>query len=215
MHVLIGPEGRIVRVGPTLGRICAVPPLGRDLFDVLQICRPYEDARDVARLRTLAGTGLRLQLRGQDRLRLKGMVMVPAGGEMLLLNLSFGLSVIEAVRAFGLTNGDFAPTDLAIEMLYLVEAKTAVMEESRRLNARLHEAHRAAEEQALSDTLTGLRNRRAMEQRLSELVARGVPFGLMHVDLDYFKAVNDTFGHAAGDHVLQAAWPKVSLTALK
>ncbi|HHS88916.1 MAG TPA: GGDEF domain-containing protein, partial [Rhodobacteraceae bacterium] len=73
------------------------------------------------------------------------------------------------------------------------------------LNTRLHRARKAAEEQASRDALTGLRNRRAMDAHLKTLVETQTPFGLMHVDLDYFKAVNDTFGHAAGDRVLQAA----------
>jgi len=88
-------------------------------------------------------------------------------------------------------------------MLYLVEAKSLVIEESRRLNQRLQNARLAAEEQAFSDTLTGLCNRRAMDRHLRNLAAAGVPFGLMHLDLDFFKSVNDTHGHAAGDHVLQ------------
>ena len=90
-----------------------------------------------------------------------------------------------------------------MELLYLVEAKTAVTDELHRLNRRLEEARRAAEHEALTDTLTSLRNRRAFEQTSEALIAVRQPFGLMHLDLDHFKAVNDTLGHAAGDHVLR------------
>ncbi|MDZ4093531.1 MAG: GGDEF domain-containing protein, partial [Paracoccaceae bacterium] len=68
---------------------------------------------------------------------------------------------------------------------------------------RLQGAKVAAEEQALSDMLTGLGNRRALDIAIRKIISTGVSFGLMHIDLDYFKAVNDTLGHAAGDHVLR------------
>jgi diguanylate cyclase (GGDEF)-like protein/PAS domain S-box-containing protein len=59
-----------------------------------------------------------------------------------------------------------------------------------------------------TDPLTGLMNRREFEQRLPEAVARcrrfGKPMALLFLDVDHFKAVNDTFGHAAGDEVLRA-----------
>ena len=121
----------------------------------------------------------------------------------MVFNLSFGISVAEAVRHHNLTDGDFAPTDLAMELLYVVEAKTVVMDELHNLNRRLQGAKSEAEEQALTDTLTGLRNRRALDAVLAQIIARRRQFGLMHIDLDYFKQVNDTLGHAAGDHVLR------------
>jgi len=76
------------------------------------------------------------------------------------------------------------------------------MEASRTLNQRLQGAKIAAEEQAFTDTLTGLKNRRALNLVLARLSEAKVPFTVMQLDLDYFKAVNDTYGHAAGDHVL-------------
>ena len=60
-------------------------------------------------------------------------------------------------------------------------------------------------DEARRDALTGLPNRRAFEERLDELLAdpERAPFGLLLLDLDDFKRVNDTHGHAAGDDVLR------------
>ena len=121
---------------------------------------------------------------------------------MVLLNLSFGIDLISAVRDLALTDADFAATDLAMELLYLAEANAAVTRELRGLNLRLEGARMAAEEEAMTDPLTGLRNRRAADLVLERMCAARAGFGLLHMDLDYFKAVNDTLGHAAGDFVL-------------
>jgi diguanylate cyclase (GGDEF)-like protein len=60
---------------------------------------------------------------------------------------------------------------------------------------------------ALLDDLTGVGNRRFLLQRLTEECAQsernGEPFALLVIDLDGFKAINDTHGHAAGDACLQ------------
>ena len=71
-----------------------------------------------------------------------------------------------------------------------------------------HLATRAAEAMALADPLTGLGNRRGLTRRLTEVTAlfRRDPTHsciLILLDLDRFKEANDTFGHAAGDRVLQ------------
>lgn len=59
---------------------------------------------------------------------------------------------------------------------------------------------------SMRDPLTGLGNRRAAEQefrrRRSEYARLGIPFGLLFADIDRFKVVNDTHGHAVGDRVL-------------
>lgn len=61
---------------------------------------------------------------------------------------------------------------------------------------------------ALRDMLTGLYNLRHFRERLDAEIAeaqrQGTPLSLLFLDLDHFKAVNDTYGHAAGDKVLQA-----------
>ncbi|HRP79202.1 MAG TPA: GGDEF domain-containing protein [Aquamicrobium sp.] len=59
-----------------------------------------------------------------------------------------------------------------------------------------------------TDSLSGLLNRRGFEDRLADIVGRlprdGVPVSPVICDLDHFKAVNDTWGHAAGDRVIAA-----------
>jgi diguanylate cyclase (GGDEF)-like protein len=67
--------------------------------------------------------------------------------------------------------------------------------------------HRRLVEQAITDPLTGAFNRRHMQTRLEEAIERGRRAGaqasLLLVDIDHFKAVNDRFGHEAGDNVLK------------
>jgi diguanylate cyclase (GGDEF)-like protein len=76
----------------------------------------------------------------------------------------------------------------------------------------LLEAERRQRRMALHDSLTGLANRRAFDAALDDEVARSgeivrgrqaVPSALLFVDLDRFKAVNDTYGHPIGDRVLR------------
>jgi diguanylate cyclase (GGDEF)-like protein len=203
MHLLLSLDGRVIHAGPTLVRVLDAPDLigtrFEDLFDV----RAPGGATTVEEVLARAGHRFRLVPRNRSRIGLRGVGVRLPGGEGVLLNLSFGIDLIAAVREFGLTDADFAATDLAMELLYLAEANAAVTRELRGLNLRLEGARIAAEEDALTDPLTGLRNRRAADLFLDQLCASGAPFGLLQMDLDFFKAVNDTLGHAAGDFVLE------------
>ena len=76
-------------------------------------------------------------------------------------------------------------------------------------------ARQSAEEQlrhlSETDALTGLANRRAFDQQLNKEFQRYLryrhPFCVVMVDIDWFKHINDTYGHPAGDHVLtEFAW---------
>jgi diguanylate cyclase (GGDEF)-like protein/PAS domain S-box-containing protein len=71
----------------------------------------------------------------------------------------------------------------------------------------LEEANRSLTLLSVTDELTGLRNRRALQDRLEEdfgLARRhSWPLGLLMLDVDHFKQFNDTFGHLAGDEVLK------------
>lgn len=63
-------------------------------------------------------------------------------------------------------------------------------------------------EQAIRDSLTGLFNRRYLEENMAQTIARAdrekYPISLVMIDIDHFKVVNDTYGHKAGDEMLIA-----------
>ncbi|WP_421877657.1 PleD family two-component system response regulator [Pacificispira sp.] len=75
-----------------------------------------------------------------------------------------------------------------------------------RYQERLRDNYERSLAMALTDSLTGLYNRRYLTAHLGGLVDRvrasGKPLAIMMFDIDYFKQVNDTYGHAAGDEVL-------------
>lgn len=202
MHLRVTETGHILHAGPTIQKLRSGFPLqGARFLEVFRLDRP-RSITNMHELLSRARSKLHLQMRDSPHTGLKGVLVRLPRGQGAIINLSFGISVVEGVQDYGLSSADFAATDLAIEMLYLVEAKSAAMDASRKLNQKLQGAKVAAEVQAFTDALTGLNNRRAADRHLAQAVEDKHPFALMHVDLDYFKAVNDTMGHAAGDHVL-------------
>lgn len=78
----------------------------------------------------------------------------------------------------------------------------------------LREKFQQGLELAITDSLTGLYNRRYMESHLSAMVEDGLqtgkPVSLLIFDIDFFKSVNDTYGHGAGDTVLKEFAQRIS-----
>lgn len=83
----------------------------------------------------------------------------------------------------------------------------AAREEAEAQNRALENARRQMEYNAFHDALTGLPNRRYLDQKLAESDAEEIfhPLTILHLDLDRFKEINDTLGHAAGDAILRHA----------
>ena len=86
-------------------------------------------------------------------------------------------------------------------------ARVATQIRRHRYTEQLRLTVRASMEMAVTDALTGLYNRRYLETQLTQLIDqsadRGKGLSLLTLDIDFFKSVNDTYGHDAGDRVLQ------------
>ena len=145
---------------------------------------------------SLAGAdGLRLcsQVRSLDRTRHTPIIIMAEPGDdaRLLRGLDMGVN-------------DYLlrPIDRN-EMLARIRTQIRRKRHADLLRARLDEGM----EMAITDALTGLHNRRYMEGHLSTLVQKAVQSGralsVLVADIDYFKSVNDTYGHDAGDAVLR------------
>ena len=139
--------------------------------------------------------GLRLcsQVRSLDRSRhMPIIIMVEPGDDARLLR---GLDM-------GVNDYVLRPIDRN-ELLARIKTQIKRKRHADLLRAKLDQSM----EMAITDALTGLHNRRYMESHLSTLVNQAIQSGgalsVLVADIDYFKSVNDTYGHDAGDAVLR------------
>jgi two-component system cell cycle response regulator len=117
------------------------------------------------------------------------------------------------VRGLSLGANDYVSKPFRVEeLLARVSVAIRLKLERDRLRQRAEELRRSAEaasERSMTDALTGLLNRyglhRALQRELSEARRYSRPLSCLLIDIDFFKAVNDTYGHAAGDAALQQA----------
>ena len=133
---------------------------------------------------------------GVEQVGLRTFVALPILAEEAILGTVCGASrrtvelssdVVEVIR--------LVAESMAFQMSLLLEARE---QRERADRAELH---------SLTDPLTQLANRRAFASRFEEELARsgreGRPLAVLSIDVDRFKAVNDTYGHGGGDQVLQ------------
>jgi len=121
-----------------------------------------------------------------------------SAGRLVFLGLALALiPFVVGIRTAGNAPADglvLALGGTTVAVLVMVRLGCLAMERDRAVQALKHEASH--------DSLTGLPNRREFVARLDELLSDGRECVVLFCDLDGFKAVNDRFGHSAGDEVL-------------
>ncbi len=131
---------------------------------------------------------------------------VAPGLEVIILTGTHTQDMSAAVRALRLGAHDYLTKPPAHPEEVVLTVERAM--EKRRLRETNERLLRQLEESALTDPLTAVPNRRAFDLALEQEVARAKrhkhPLSFVMLDIDHFKAVNDTFGHDAGDEVLRS-----------
>jgi diguanylate cyclase (GGDEF)-like protein len=139
--------------------------------------------------------GARLVTDGAERVRAGHP---EAGGPPLSVSLGTGVDHVGSLLIYPHASRPFSEEEGRLAHWLAAQASIALE------NARLH---RAVEQQAITDHLTGLANRRRFSESLGLEVSRAERFGgslaLVLADLDDFKRVNDRYGHQVGDEVLR------------
>ena len=133
------------------------------------------------------------QLRSLERTRYIPVLLIAEQGQEDLIVRALDLGVTDYLMR------PVDPNELVARSLTQVRRK--------HYNDRLRSSVRETIELAVTDGLTGLHNRRYLDNHLKVLieraVARGRPLSVCITDIDRFKSVNDTYGHDAGDDVLR------------
>jgi len=134
-------------------------------------------------------------------------------GAVILISLAIGWVASEVARANTLLEEQRRANSREV---ILREQLQEAYEQQQVLLAEVDRWYREQALAAVTDTLTGLPNHRAVMNKLDEEIARcqqeQASCAVLFVDLDYFKQINDTWGHRAGDAILGAAGSRLYST---
>jgi len=167
--------------------------------------KPWSKPRSTGLTYTVARSGEMIIVENMQDHPLFQNVPVHWVGSIIGIPLKVGNTIVGVMNLSRPTIGGYSSSELRLLSLLSDQAAVAIS------NASLHQM---ISRQAYSDTLTGLPNRRALDERLEEEVTsarrNNYSFAVIMMDLDGFKAVNDTYGHTVGDDVLRLVFNEMA-----
>jgi len=205
-HLVLDDELRVRQAGRTLRRL--FPDLANRVpltawFDVTVPRVPA----DFATYATLPRELFLLRSRAGADLTLRGQMLYDDDARVLFFIGSPWVTDTSTLTTLGLTLNDFAVSDPAVDYAVLLQNQNSSLTAAKELAGRLEQTAKERTHQAYHDVLTGLPNRSYFTDRLGHILNRLDPtadetVSVIMLDLDGFKAVNDGYGHSAGDELL-------------
>jgi diguanylate cyclase (GGDEF)-like protein/PAS domain S-box-containing protein len=135
---------------------------------------------------------------------------MPPALRVLGVRSSLAVPIAGKERPFGVLDiHSTAPSRFTPQDVHFAQASANVLADA----LERHSADEALRHRALHDSLTGLPNRISFVDSLRDALRRGIasglPVGILFLDLDHFKLINDSIGHHAGDELLQTVAPRL------
>ncbi len=206
-HLVLDRDLRVLQAGSSVRRLQGDGLVGATFTDQFRVTTPRV-AMTFEALTAKPRSLFLLESQATPGLLLRGQILHEPGADCLFFVGSPWITETANFVALGLTLDDFAASDVVVDYVLLLQNQASALVEAKDLAARLHATAEQLEHLAHHDTLTGLPNRALLRKRLERKGPDGeepapTAVSVLMLDLDGFKAVNDSYGHSAGDGVLQ------------